>query len=133
MASKIGEARPMSRSMSRELHSSNSFATRSAAQKSQEVATLFLDKDHSSSFSQRVHPSRRESEWSYATTFARGGIEPGQGLKGKYIRDPNSGVWYPDAQLEHGRFQLKPHKPAARGRLDMASLNSTSVLVSGKP
>mmetsp|Transcript_87937 Transcript_87937/g.169247 ORF Transcript_87937/g.169247 Transcript_87937/m.169247 type:complete len:127 (-) Transcript_87937:68-448(-) len=52
------------------------------------------DCDFRSSFAYNMPKRRREPEWSYATSFARGGIEPGQGLKGRYTRDPHTGVWH---------------------------------------
>mmetsp|Transcript_33977 Transcript_33977/g.78946 ORF Transcript_33977/g.78946 Transcript_33977/m.78946 type:complete len:165 (-) Transcript_33977:199-693(-) len=93
---KIGKpSPPLSRTRTRELYERNSWATRSAPEKTFGVKNLLMEeRDFQTGYPYNTAKRGREPEWSYATTFARGGIEPGHGLKGKYSRDPHTGVWH---------------------------------------
>lgn len=92
---KIGKDHTLTRGRTRELQSRNSWATRSCPERTFGLKHLQLDeRDFNPHYTYNTPKRFREPEWSYATTFARGGISPGHGLKGQYTRDPHTGVWH---------------------------------------
>mmetsp|Transcript_108315 Transcript_108315/g.170818 ORF Transcript_108315/g.170818 Transcript_108315/m.170818 type:complete len:143 (+) Transcript_108315:82-510(+) len=84
----------------RNLYASNSFQTRSSVDRAREARELVLDRPHTLGFGRfNELPRREDGDYPYAsqaTTFARGGIQPGQGIQGTYIRDCNGGAWFKD-------------------------------------
>merc|ERR1712241_1015753 len=97
MGAKIGQASSDSFSRSRDLHPTNYLATKSALDKTAAIKDLTLDNTRPNTIGHSAVPRwQRESDWSHATTFGRGGIQPGQGIKDWYVRDPHTGVWHKD-------------------------------------
>ncbi|CAE7687650.1 unnamed protein product [Symbiodinium sp. CCMP2592] len=100
---KIGHPAPkLSRARTMELYERNSWLTRSTSDTS---VTMRLDGPHplrmarmaSTHFQQgRATEETPDQRWfkTTATSFAKYGIYPGQGLKGMYMRDPHTGVWF---------------------------------------
>merc|ERR1719356_2456621 len=122
----------------RELFTSNSWKTRSAADHVQAVRHLTLDSRHTFNFNFRqAEPQNDLLDWhmgSSATTFAKGGIKPGHGLKGTYVRDPHSGVWHKQGItnplfLKQSRSLSTPTIPVA----DQVPMNHMSMCIKRQP
>merc|ERR1719183_1129544 len=105
---KIGEVRGEPRVGLRDTFASNSYATRSAFERVDTVKHRTLDSPHTLNFGKHASlPRWGEPDYqmiSSATTFARGGIQPGQGLKGTYVRDPHTGVWHKGQGINNPLF-----------------------------
>lgn len=127
------------RRRARELYSKNSWQTRSAPEKAFASAFLTLDRPHSDNFGRRVeYPGKHEPDYlmkSAATTFGRGGIRPGQGLRDLYVRDPHTGVWLMDGKEKPWTKTLKPPKPSPllRNRPELLTTNNMSFDIKRQP
>mmetsp|Transcript_68829 Transcript_68829/g.149817 ORF Transcript_68829/g.149817 Transcript_68829/m.149817 type:complete len:130 (+) Transcript_68829:42-431(+) len=127
----------MERPRLRELHATNAFRSRSAVQRSRDAALLTLDRDHSLNFGRFVRQAdHTEADFqmtSTATTFARGGIRPGQGIRGSFIRDIHTGVWHRRG-LSNPLFlpESQRSSPSLGFNMEMVPLNHLSVTLKGR-
>eukprot|EP00929_Paragymnodinium_shiwhaense_P003396 TRINITY_DN10388_c0_g1_i1.p2 TRINITY_DN10388_c0_g1~~TRINITY_DN10388_c0_g1_i1.p2 ORF type:complete len:104 (+),score=15.06 TRINITY_DN10388_c0_g1_i1:240-551(+) len=94
---------------------------------------LFSSHKHTLNFGKFVgHPRDGDVDWhqsSHATSFARGGIRPGQGLNGTYVRDPHSGVWFKDGSIQNPLFlpERSRSTTALCNRSELVPMNHLSL------
>merc|ERR1719174_3678645 len=105
-------SRSDSMSSSRELYSTNAWKTRRAPERSIHAREGVLDQPKSFYMGRwNEKPVITDADYPYvsqASNFARGGIELGQGLKGKYVRDPTGGAWFKDKRDKPWSVPLQP-------------------------
>ncbi|CAE7401200.1 unnamed protein product [Symbiodinium natans] len=70
-----------------------------------------------------------------ATSFAKYGIYPGQGLKGMYLRDPHTGVWFKDTPERLWNKEVEQPRPSSvpKSNQDFVPLYALHVHLHGKP
>lgn len=141
---KIGHPAPkLSRARTMELYERNSWLTRSTSDTS---VTMRLDGPHplrmarmaSTHFQQgRATEETPDQRWfkTSATSFAKYGIYPGQGLKGMYMRDPHTGVWFKDTpeRLWHKELEKPPPSSVSKSNKDFVPLYALHVHLHCKP
>ncbi|CAE8675447.1 unnamed protein product [Polarella glacialis] len=80
---------------------------------------------------------RPDQRWfkSHATTFAKYGIYPGQGIQGLYMRDRNTGVWYKDNpdRLWHKEMQAPKQSPVCQSNMNWVSVNHANMTIKHQP
>lgn len=71
----------------------------------------------------------------HATSFAKYGVYPGQGLKGMYMRDPHTGMWVKDTpdRLWNVEKQIPKPSSVAKTNKDFVPLYALDVHLHGKP
>eukprot|EP00927_Polykrikos_kofoidii_P031648 TRINITY_DN27187_c0_g1_i1.p1 TRINITY_DN27187_c0_g1~~TRINITY_DN27187_c0_g1_i1.p1 ORF type:complete len:129 (+),score=16.86 TRINITY_DN27187_c0_g1_i1:90-476(+) len=123
----------------KELFATNSWKTRSASEHVHLVQHLTLDSQYSRNFGKMSgNPKETDLDWhmgSSATTFARGGIKPGLGLKGTYVRDPHTGVWFKDGKIGNPLFQPQRSRSCSVlcNRQEMVPMNHVNVALKRQP
>lgn len=141
---KIGHPAPkLSRARTMELYERNSWLTRSTSDTS---VTMRLDGPHplrmarmaSTHFQQgRATEETPDQRWfkTTATSFAKYGIYPGQGLKGMYMRDPHTGVWFKDTpeRLWHKELEKPQPSSVSKSNKDFVPLYALHVHLHCKP
>ncbi|CAJ1409334.1 unnamed protein product [Effrenium voratum] len=145
---KIGHPAPrLSRPRTAELHERNSWLTRSNSDHTRAVNTMRLDGPHplrmarmaSTHFNEgRKTELTPDQRWfkTTATSFAKYGVYPGQGLQGMYMRDPHSGVWYKDdtpERLWHKEKEIPRPSSVAKTSKDCVPLFALHVHLHDKP
>eukprot|EP00933_Yihiella_yeosuensis_P083798 TRINITY_DN9806_c0_g1_i1.p1 TRINITY_DN9806_c0_g1~~TRINITY_DN9806_c0_g1_i1.p1 ORF type:complete len:148 (-),score=22.30 TRINITY_DN9806_c0_g1_i1:193-636(-) len=143
---KIGQAPEQSpyRHRTKELYDRNHWAARSAPERAFAVQTMLLGTG--------THPVRRAAEatphfqegrrfpddrWfrSSATSAFKYGVYPGQGLKGLYMRDPHTGVWFKDTNLRLWNEEMKVPSPSSQSKSSgqMIPMNHLSCTIKKMP
>eukprot|EP00441_Pelagodinium_beii_P034891 CAMPEP_0197644368 /NCGR_PEP_ID=MMETSP1338-20131121/17367_1 /TAXON_ID=43686 ORGANISM="Pelagodinium beii, Strain RCC1491" /NCGR_SAMPLE_ID=MMETSP1338 /ASSEMBLY_ACC=CAM_ASM_000754 /LENGTH=150 /DNA_ID=CAMNT_0043217757 /DNA_START=67 /DNA_END=519 /DNA_ORIENTATION=+ len=145
---KIGHPAPIvSRVRKQEMYSRNSWGARSNPEKTFAVNSMRLEGDHPVKTA-RMASTHTDGEgmitemtphprWfkSHATTFAKYGVHPGQGIKGQYMRDPHTGVWFKDTPQRLWNRELEVPEPSSvnKSSKDYVSMNSVSMTIKRMP
>lgn len=144
---KIGHPAPrLSRPRTAELFERNNWLTRSNSDHTKAVTTMRLDGAHplrmarmaSTHFVEgRRTETTPDQRWfkTHATSFAKYGVYPGQGLKGMYMRDPHTGMWVKDTpdRLWNVEKQIPKPSSVAKTNKDFVPLYALDVHLHGKP
>mmetsp|Transcript_84320 Transcript_84320/g.149033 ORF Transcript_84320/g.149033 Transcript_84320/m.149033 type:complete len:151 (+) Transcript_84320:98-550(+) len=143
---KIGHPNDMPFHHKKELYGRNSWMARSNPERTFAVNSQRLEGDHPNRMMRMTSPHFQagaqtaltpDHRWfkSHATTFAKYGVYPGQGVKGMYMRDPHTGVWFKDTpkRLWHQENFVPHPSSVSKGSKDYVGMNSMSITLKRQP
>eukprot|EP00931_Biecheleriopsis_adriatica_P062144 TRINITY_DN3741_c0_g1_i1.p1 TRINITY_DN3741_c0_g1~~TRINITY_DN3741_c0_g1_i1.p1 ORF type:complete len:127 (+),score=23.84 TRINITY_DN3741_c0_g1_i1:233-613(+) len=119
---------------------------RSNSDRTLALNTMSLEGDHPARLSRVSSSHFRNGEattttpdqrWfrSSATSFAKYGVYPGQGVKGMYMRDPHTGVWFKDTpeRLWNKEKEVPVPSCVAKSSMDGCCMNHLSMVIQKMP